>query len=300
MPRLPATATFSRRFRHASAVLFLGGLAGASGLAGCDTGPSQAGPERTTTGATLSCVGGPKFDPAGEKNVGNGRGGQFIGGQCLSTADCASGCCAFPCGICSGPGAQFQAGKQGCGFGGAKAAPAPAPVLAAPAAADASVGKACVGGPAFDASGEKNVGNGHGVQFIGGQCLGAADCASGCCAFPCGICSGPGAQFQAGKQGCGFGGANAAPPPAPVAAPPPVQAAPPPVTGKACVGGPTFDPAGEKNVGNGHGGQFIGGQCLGAADCASGCCALPCGICSGPGAQFQAGKQGCGFDAKTR
>jgi len=64
------------------------------------------------------CVGGPKFDPAGAKNVGNGRGQQFIGGQCLSAADCASGCCAKPCGICSGPGAQFQAGKQGCGFGG--------------------------------------------------------------------------------------------------------------------------------------------------------------------------------------
>jgi hypothetical protein len=62
------------------------------------------------------CVGGPKFDPSGAKNVGNGKGQQFIGGQCLSTADCASGCCAFPCGICSGPGAQFQAGKQGCGF----------------------------------------------------------------------------------------------------------------------------------------------------------------------------------------
>ena len=64
------------------------------------------------------CVGGPKFDPAGAKNVGNGAGKQFIGGQCLSTKDCASGCCAKPCGICSGPGAQFQAGKLGCGFGG--------------------------------------------------------------------------------------------------------------------------------------------------------------------------------------
>jgi hypothetical protein len=64
------------------------------------------------------CVGGPAFDPAGTKNVGNGRGIQFIGGQCLRAADCASGCCALPCGICSGPGAQFQAGKQGCGFGG--------------------------------------------------------------------------------------------------------------------------------------------------------------------------------------
>lgn len=64
-----------------------------------------------------ACVGGPKFDVAGEKNVGNGRGIQFIGGQCLSSKDCASGCCAGPCGICSGPGAQFQAGKTGCGFG---------------------------------------------------------------------------------------------------------------------------------------------------------------------------------------
>lgn len=64
------------------------------------------------------CVGGPKFDPAGAKNVGNGRGIQFIGGQCRSSRDCASGCCAKPCGICSGVGAQFQAGKQGCGFGG--------------------------------------------------------------------------------------------------------------------------------------------------------------------------------------
>ena len=57
--------------------------------------------------------------PAGfAKNVGNDIGIQFIGGQCLSHKDCASGCCALPCGICSGPGAQFQAGKMGCGFGG--------------------------------------------------------------------------------------------------------------------------------------------------------------------------------------
>jgi hypothetical protein len=60
---------------------------------------------------------GPRFDPAGVPNVGNGNGEQFIGGQCLDASDCASGCCAKPCGICSGPGAQFQNGKQGCGFG---------------------------------------------------------------------------------------------------------------------------------------------------------------------------------------
>ncbi|KAF8277874.1 hypothetical protein DL93DRAFT_2174667 [Clavulina sp. PMI_390] len=50
----------------------------------------------------------PPFDPAGVPNVGNGVGKQFITGQCLSDADCASGCCALPTGICSGPGAAFQ------------------------------------------------------------------------------------------------------------------------------------------------------------------------------------------------
>jgi hypothetical protein len=84
-----------------------------------NTGGGNAGAGNSGGGNTGGqCVGGPKFDPAGTKNVGNGHGGQFIGGQCLSAADCASGCCALPCGICSGPGAQFQAGKQGCGFGG--------------------------------------------------------------------------------------------------------------------------------------------------------------------------------------
>jgi hypothetical protein len=68
-------------------------------------------------GCQLNGRPGPLFDPAGAKNVGNGNGEQFIGGQCLDASDCASGCCALPCGICSGPGAQFQNGKQGCGFG---------------------------------------------------------------------------------------------------------------------------------------------------------------------------------------
>ncbi len=149
------------------------------------------------------CIGGPTFDPAGAKNVGNGVGTQFIGGQCLGAKDCASGCCAKPCGICSGPGAQFQAGKQGCGFEAARPPAPPSPAPPPPATRDAGQ---CVGGPAFDPAGAKNVGNGMGQQFIGGQCLNAKDCASGCCALPCGICSGPGAQFQAGKQGCGFGG----------------------------------------------------------------------------------------------
>lgn len=147
----------------------------------------------------------PPFDPAGAKNVGNGAGGQFIGGQCLSDADCASACCANPTGICSGPGAQFQAGKTGCGFGsGSSPAPAPAAAPAAAPATDAASTTPANGGPAFDPAGVKNVGNGAGGQFIGGQCLSAADCASGCCAGPSGICSGPGASTQNGKTGCGF------------------------------------------------------------------------------------------------
>ena len=195
----------------------------------------------TTTLLTLTLTLGltlaqPPFDPSGAKNVGNGAAGQFIGGQCLSDADCGSGCCANPTGICSGVGAQNQAGKTGCGFGGGASAAAAAPANSAPAPAgsgtgagaasnnaggagagagtgaasaaapvgSAAAGTASAGGPAFDPSGVKNVGNGAGTQFIGGQCLSQADCASGCCAGPSGICSGVGAQTQAGKTGCGF------------------------------------------------------------------------------------------------
>jgi len=233
----------------------------------------------------------PPFDPAGAKNVGNGQGKQFITGQCLSDADCASGCCANPTGICSGPGAATQQGKTGCGFGGGSSSPAPAaPSQSSPAAAPATASK---GGPAFDPAGVKNVGNGQGKQFIGGQCLSTADCASGCCAGPSGICSGPGASTQAGKTGCGFGGGSSSPAPAAPSGSSPAAA---PAT--ASKGGPAFDPAGAKNVGNGQGKQFIGGQCTSTADCASGCCAGPSGICSGPGASTQAGKTGCGFKAK--
>ncbi|KAJ7662461.1 hypothetical protein B0H17DRAFT_318690 [Mycena rosella] len=128
------------------------------------------------------------------------------------------------------------------------------------------------GGPPFDPAGAPHVGNGVG---------------------PSGICSGLGAQTQAGKTGCGFGGGGA-----PAAPPPPPPAANNVAGPGPNVGGPPFDPAGIPHVGNGAGGQFIGGQCLSAADCGSGCCAGPSGICSGVGAQTQAGKTGCGFAAK--
>ena len=111
----------------------------------------------------------------------------------------------------------------------------------------------------------------------------------------------------AGGGGGGGGGGGQQPPPPPPPAPPgggqqPPPPPPPPPGGGGNVScsaegkpGPKFDIAGDKNVGNGRGIQFIGGQCLDSSDCNSGCCALPCGICSGPGAQFQNGKQGCGF-----
>jgi len=127
MSRLAQTVVFSKGRRQVSIVLAVAGLMGTSGASGCGYGPGTVGSELNTRQGIHWCVGGPKFDPAGEKNVGNGHGQQFIGGQCLSAADCASGCCALPCGICSGPGAQFQAGKQGCGFGDPKPADAPAP-----------------------------------------------------------------------------------------------------------------------------------------------------------------------------
>lgn len=121
MSRLAQFVIRSKSLLQISALVVLGGLGVAAGLAGCNSADDSAtggsSTEETSSDAK-KCVGGPKFDPAGTKNVGNGKKGQFIGGQCLSAADCASGCCALPCGICSGPGAQFQAGKKGCGFGG--------------------------------------------------------------------------------------------------------------------------------------------------------------------------------------
>ncbi|KAF2729718.1 hypothetical protein EJ04DRAFT_501866 [Polyplosphaeria fusca] len=55
---------------------------------------------------------------AGASNVGLGDGSQFITGGCVADADCDSACCAdlSGVGICSGEAAQFQAGKNGCGF----------------------------------------------------------------------------------------------------------------------------------------------------------------------------------------
>ncbi|EFQ32058.1 biotrophy-associated secreted protein 2 [Colletotrichum graminicola] len=165
-------------------------------------------------------------DPAGAKNVGNGRGAQFIGGACLNSKDCASACCATlnGAGICSGLGAQMQAGKQGCGFGDGGAAPAPPQGAGqAPPSMEAAASN---GSPAGSgAPGSSNVGAGNGQQFITGQCLSDADCASGCCAGPKGACAARAVAEENGKSGCGFTGAgsaagNAAPPATPPQTPP--------------------------------------------------------------------------------
>lgn len=272
-------------------------------------------------------------DPSGQKNLGNGQGIQFIGGQCSGVADCASQCCATlpkggqTIGVCSGPGAQFQAGKQGCGFeSGGGAGNAVNNSSGQEKGANASNGGQAAAPPTGitiqpstlkpDPNGAKNVGNGQGGQFITGECTSNADCASACCATVntgtdfFGICSGPLANFQNGKQGCGFqssGGAgntggntpditngNANDAPLTV-----VPITPPGTTVKPSTLVP--DPAGAKNVGNGVGAQFITGGCASDSDCASKCCALvntgaeTFGICSGPGANTQNGKQGCGF-----
>jgi len=164
-------------------------------------------------------------DPSGEKNIGNGAGIQFIGGQCLSEADCASGCCATlprggeTIGVCSGVGAQTQAGKQGCGFGGAGGGGGGnnnqnegnvgndnndnnndnnngggGGGNANNGTADANNGTENVGNggggavPVIETSlvpdpnGAGEVGNGQGRSFITAECLSDADCASGCCA----------------------------------------------------------------------------------------------------------------------
>ncbi|GFP51939.1 biotrophy-associated secreted protein 2 [Trichoderma asperellum] len=267
-------------------------------------------------------------DPAGAKNVGNGAGGQFIGGQCLSSKDCASTCCAFIAGggVCSGIGAQFQAGKSGCGFGDGGAPPQPSASSGSGNSGSGSTSNAgtsanvpagfntAVGDPA----GVKNLGNGKAQQFITGICLSDADCASGCCAGLKGgaVCSGVGAQTQNGKTGCGFnanGGSSSAPASnsnsgsssgsnsgsnSGSSSGSASNGVAIPAGFNTAVG----DPAGVKNLGNGKAQQFITGICLSDADCASGCCAGLKGgaVCSGVGAQTQNGKTGCGFNANAK
>ncbi|CRK15666.1 Biotrophy-associated secreted protein 2 like [Verticillium longisporum] len=145
-------------------------------------------------------------DPSGEKNIGNGNGVQFIGGACLSSADCASQCCAVNGGnggVCSGLGAQFQAGKQGCGFGDGGQQPQQ-PEQQQPPQQQEPGRMAQQPGADSGAPGSQNVGTGNGQQFITGQCTSDADCASGCCGN--GLCAARVVAEAAGGPGCGFSG----------------------------------------------------------------------------------------------
>lgn len=210
---------------------------------------------------------------AGSQNVGKGDGSQFITGQCFSNADCASTCCNKNTGLCNAIGAV---GIDACGFQ-ASGAVANSPN-------NAVTGDTTTANAAIDTSkpGSQNVGKGDGSQFITGQCLTNADCASTCCNKNTGVCNAIGAV---GIESCqaGTGGAAAA---APVAAAP-AAAAP----ANAAID--TSKP-GSQNVGKGNGSQFITGQCLSNADCASTCCNKNTGLCNAIGA---VGIESCGFQA---
>jgi len=151
-----------------------------------------------------------------------GQGTNFITESCTSDAECASGCCGFVSGLCSGAIiAQQRASTGGCGFGtaqpnnnaalalgstlAASGVPnAPASVTsAAVSAATSTATTASTSSSEDNAAGSENVGNGKGLQFITGQCLDNADCASACCVSGGGgTCSA--VAVAAAKGGCGF------------------------------------------------------------------------------------------------
>lgn len=102
---------------------------------------------------------------------------------------------------------SFAQGKQGCGFGGANQEQPPAEE--APAQDNGNNNNVGNGVADNGAAGSQNVGLGNGQQFITGQCLSDADCASACCAGRVGsetaACSAVLVANADGKTGCGFG-----------------------------------------------------------------------------------------------
>ncbi|KAL2434104.1 hypothetical protein ABEF95_014489 [Exophiala dermatitidis] len=254
-------------------------------------------------------------------NLAQGAGTQFITGACTSDADCASGCCGFNSGKCAGP-VVAQERDGGCGFGDAQPNDNAAQALtgagsggqtAASTAAAVQTGSSSSSSSGIDsnAPGAANVGTGSGTQFITGQCLSDADCASGCCGFNSGKCAGA-VIAQTRDGGCGFGDAqpndNAAQALTGGGATTATSTAgtdtgadtgsasgsTATVTAAASTASINSDAPGAANVGTGSGTQFITGQCLSDADCASGCCGFNSGKCAGAIiAQTRDG--GCGF-----
>ncbi|KAI0201203.1 hypothetical protein F4808DRAFT_130502 [Astrocystis sublimbata] len=165
-------------------------------------------------------------DPSGADKVGNGQGGQFIGGQCVNSLDCAqdTACCATfgQIGLCSGLQADFQAGKTGCGFGdGGNAATPSVPDQNdngnnggdnANDSGDNGNGSGNAGGASGtvtvnpSSAGAANVGAGNGSQFITGQCISDADCASGCCATDGKCAAAAVVNSDQDPRSCGFVG----------------------------------------------------------------------------------------------
>ncbi|KAH7144110.1 hypothetical protein B0J13DRAFT_525506 [Dactylonectria estremocensis] len=154
-----------------------------------------------------------------------------------------------------------------------------------------------------DPSGDKNIGNGQGLQFITGACLSDADCGSGCCATlrGSGVCSARAAANEQGKEGCGFtsdGQLAVTPTGSATSISVSVTTAVATET-PAGTGSVDADAAGAENVGLGNGLQFITGQCFSDADCASTCCAGRAGTANGACAARAVananGKDGCGF-----
>lgn len=206
-------------------------------------------------------------------------GTQFITGPCQKDADCASGCCGQNSGKCAGAIIALTR-DGGCGRGEQSNSRAAAvlrgncPGTTLKRSIIEEIEARAPLSP--DPAGAQNVGNGAGKQFITGQCLSNADCASGCCAKlgAIGICSGPGAADQQGKQGCGFSGApgGGAPPPpvnnggngAGAGAPPP-----PPPPPAASAGGPA-------TAGNGD----VGANCGRDSECKTACCGFNTGKCA--------------------
>jgi hypothetical protein len=252
------------------------GLCNAIGAVGADAcgfqaSNSAASPTDTTgtTGSDTSSA-NPAIDTSkpGSQNVGKGDGSQFITGQCLTNADCASTCCNKNTGVCNAIGAV---GIENCqaGAGGQAATPA------TPPATDNTSTDTSSANPAIDSSkpGAQNVGKGDGSQFITGQCFTNADCASTCCNKDTGVCNAIGAV---GIENCQAGAGS------------PTSAAP--SESPAADNGNTANPAidtskpGSQNVGKGDGSQFITGQCLTNADCASTCCNKNTGVCNAIGA----------------
>lgn len=103
-------------------------------------------------------------------------------------------------------GAASSAAASSAAVSSQAASPASSAAASASSAAAGGASKNKAGAAAVDASkpGSQNVGKADGSQFITGQCTSDADCASGCCAKPKGVCSAKAVSNVDGKQGCGF------------------------------------------------------------------------------------------------